>query len=157
MLVEDIDLSQTEGMIHQFPINVVSSVHPAIPTDVADGMVEAEKCLAVGAFHACGTMARRAVDAICVASQAEGENTFARLQELRDKHVITPDLWKWAEEMRVGGRSGAEADWDALTKDEAAYVVQFLREIVQYVYINPYDREQRMLKETKRKPAEAEP
>ncbi len=70
---------------------------------------------------------------------------------MKDTHALTPDLWAWAEELRVVGRSGAHPEWEDVTAEDAEYAVRFLREIVRYVYINPAERSLHRLKETKKK------
>jgi hypothetical protein len=136
------------AVLHQYPVG--SPVyHTAVPQGVRHAAREAELCLAVGASNACGVMVRRAMEGICADKRAEGDNLFDQLKHLREKHVITPDLWEWAEELRVAGRSGAHPVWEQLNEGEALYALGLLREIVRYLYINPYERDQRRLKQTK--------
>jgi hypothetical protein len=137
-------------MVHQYPV-ATPSVHEAVPDDVRKAAVEAEKCLSVGAFNACGVMARRSVDCLCLNKGATGQSLYDRLKCLRDNNLITPDLWEWAEELRIVGRSGAHPEWEEVSGEEAEYAVKFLREIIRYIYINPAERAQRRLKETKKK------
>ena len=138
------------AILHQFPL-AIPATHASVPVDVKKAMIEAEKCLAVGAWNGSATMTRRAVDAICQSRGAEGADLYHRLQWLRDNHLITPDIWQWAEELRILGRSGAHPEWEDVEPDDATYAVKFLREIIRYVYINPAERNERMAKETARK------
>lgn len=129
-------------LVHQYPI-ATPLQHPSIPLDVKKASIEAEKCLVVGAYNACGTMARRAIDALCIERGGKGSVLFHRLRDLHEKHAITPDLWEWAEDLRIVGKSGAHPDVDAVSEDDARYAVRFLREIIRYVYVNPYERKHR--------------
>ena len=152
-LLEYIHLPQTpwiSHVIHQFPIADLSS-HASVPMEVQRAMREAELSLAVGAANASGTMARRAMHALCENKGAKGKDLHAQLLNLRDTHAITPDLWEWAEELRIVGRSGAHPEWEDVSPGDAEYAVKFLREIVRYVYINPAERTEKKLKETKKK------
>ena len=79
---------------------------------------------------------------------ASGSDLYKQLKQLADDHLITPDLWQWAEELRVLGRNGAHPEWPEVSHEDAEYGVNFLREIVKYVYILPYERSQRRVKET---------
>ena len=137
-------------VIHQFPVTNPTS-HPSVPEDVRKATLEAEKCLSVGAYNACGVMARRAIQALCRDKGSKGEDLYNQLLFLRDKSLITPDLWDWAEELRIVGRSGAHPEWEEVSADDADYAVRFLWEIIRYVYINPSERAERKLKETKKK------
>jgi nicotinic acid phosphoribosyltransferase len=114
-------------------------------------MVEAEKSLSVGAYNACGVMARRAMHCLCSDKGAKGKDLYDQLLYLKDNNLITPDLWEWAEELRIVGRSGAHPEWEEVTPEDADYAVRFLREIIRYVYINPAERAEKRLKESKKK------
>jgi len=152
-LLEFIHLPNTpwiSHVIHQFPIAGIS-IQASLPQGVQDATREAELCLAVGAANACGTMARRAMHALCQDKKAQGDNLYNQLLDLKDRALITPDLWEWAEELRVVGRSGAHPEWEDVSPDDAEYAVKFLREIIKYVYINPAERAEKKLKETKKK------
>jgi hypothetical protein len=61
--------------------------------------VEAEKCLAVGAYNACGTMTRRAMHSLCSDKNAGGSDLYAQLKFLKDNHLITPGP------VELGGRT----------------------------------------------------
>lgn len=137
-------------IIHKFPVASLS-IHISVPENVKRATFEAELCLSVGAYNACGVMARRAINSLCQDKGAKGKDLYEQLQFLRNNHMITPDLWEWAEELRVVGRSGAHPEWEKVSADEADYAIRFLREIIRYVYINPYERAQRRLRETKKK------
>lgn len=137
-------------VLHQFPISSPTK-DTSIPVEIAKSMIEAEKCLAVQAYNACGVMARRAMHAMCDDKKAKGGNLYDQLKYLKDNHIITKDLWEWAEELRIGGRSGAHTEWEEVTAKDADYVVEFLNEILRYMYINPAARAHKRLKETKKK------
>src|SRR5260221_2144022 len=143
-------LRSVNAVIHQHPISKPTG-HIAVHDGVRAASIEAEKCLAVGALDACGVMTRRAMHSLCEDKGATGKDLFAQLQDLKDKHLIAPDLWQWAEELRVLGKHGARPEWPEVSEDDAEYGVKFLREIIRYVYINPYERSQNKLKETSKK------
>lgn len=137
-------------IIHQYPIYSPTQ-HSSIPKDAQKSAKEAEICLAVKAYNACGVMTRRAIDALCQNKGAKGDSLYERLKHLKDTHQVTPDLWTWAEELRIVGRSGAHPEWEEVTPEDADYAVGFMHEIFRYVYINPFEREDRKLKESKKK------
>ena len=139
-----------DNILHIYP-TTTPILHEAVPIGIRDAASEAEKCLGAGANNACGVMTRRAMHSLCGDKKAEGKDLFAQLHDLKSKGVVTPDLWEWAEELRVLGRNGAHHEWQEVTSDDAEYGVKFLREIVRYVYINPYERSQKRLKETSKK------
>lgn len=140
----------TSKLVHQFPISMLT-MHKAIPRDVREATIETEKCFAIGAYNGCGTMARRAIDAMCQHKKAKGEDLYHRLKWLKEENMITPDLWQWAEELRIVGRDGAHPEWQSIKPKDAQYAVNFLREILRYIYINPSERAARRFKESSHK------
>ena len=141
-------------IIHQYPL-AIDSVHESVPAAVASASLEAEKCVAVGAFNACGVMTRRAMHSLCEDKGVSGENLYVQLETLKKRHLITPDLWEWAEELRVLGKHGAHPEWPEVSEEDAEYGMKFLRQIIQYVYINRWEREQKRIKETSKKNPES--
>jgi len=136
--------------IHQYPISTPTG-HHSVNKDVKDATIEAEKCLLAKAFNACGVMTRRAIHSLCTDKGAKGKDLCEQLKYLKDNNLITPDLWEWAEELRIVGRSGAHPEWEEVSSEDAEYALRFLQEIIRYVYINPAERVARKLKETKKK------
>ncbi len=139
--------------IHHVHPTATPLLHPSIPNGIQDAAIEAERCFGVGAHNACGVMTRRAMHSLCDDKGATGKDLFAQLKDLKDRSVIAPDIWEWSEELRILGRNGAHPEWPVVTLEDAEYGIKFLREIMRYVYINPYERSQRRLKETSRKPS----
>jgi len=137
-------------IIHQYPI-YTPILHSSVNDDVKRATIEAENCFSVRAFNACGVMTRRAMHSLCTDKGARGKDLYEQLTYLKDNNLITPDLWEWAEELRVVGRSGAHPEWEEVSEEDAEYSLKFLREIIRYVYINPAERATRRLKETKKK------
>ncbi len=137
-------------VLHAYP-SATCLIHGAVPRAVQSAATEAENCLGVGAYNACGVMTRRAMQSLCEDKKAQGKDLFDQLKFLRDNHSVTPDLWEWAEELRVLGKHGAHPEWEEVSEDDAEYGVKFLREIVKYVYVLPYERSEKRLKETSKK------
>ena len=137
-------------VLHQHPV-ATPSEHPGLPSTVRDALNEAIRCFNSDAPNACGTMLRRAVHALCAQQEASGANLYEQLANLRDQHKITKTLWDWAEELRTAGKVGAHPEWEAMTKEEARYALNLAYELVRYVYVNPWEVEQRKLKDSKRR------
>lgn len=79
-------------VLRQYPLAMPVS-HPSVPSEVSKAAVEAEKCLSIGAFNACGVTTRRAMHALCLDKGAKGRDLYEQLIHLRDRAVITPDIW----------------------------------------------------------------
>jgi hypothetical protein len=138
------------AVVYRYPVSTPVT-HAAVPSDVQSAGEEAEKCLAVGAYNACGVMCRRAMHSLCKDKGGMGGDLYGQLKILLDNQTIAVDIWQWAEELRVLGRNGAHPEWENISADDAQYGVNFLQEIIRYVYINPHQRSLRRLKETSKK------
>lgn len=125
-------------IIHQFPV-YSPSMHNTIPDLVKKATIEAEKCFAVGAPNACGTMARRAVDALCQEKKAEGKDVYNRLEDLKNKGILPKELWEWGNQLRIFGKKGAHPEFEELEDSDAEAAVKFLRDLLKYSYVLPYE------------------
>jgi hypothetical protein len=145
------DRSKSERrVVFQYPVGTgTTSGH--VPAAVSIAMIEAEKCFAVGAHNACGTMARRAADALAQQQNAKGGNVYERLKDLLDKGTITRSLYDWAEELRVAGKLGAHPEWRELDQEQARYALELMRELVKHVYVLPGELAARRLKGSEKK------
>src|ERR1019366_8899456 len=127
------------SILYRYP-PVSSKPHEAVNMHVAAATIEAEKCLAVGAYNACAVMTRRAIHSLCEDKKAQGKDLFAQLADLKTKQLITPDLHEWADSLRVLGRDGAHPEFPEVTQSDAEDGVKLLREIIKFVYILPFER-----------------
>lgn len=104
------------------PKTLASSVDKAIPSPIYEDIEEAYKCQSVQAWRAAVTMARRAMQNICLQKGApstrdittkEGKTKTIKndlvhqIDWLFDERIITKDLKDWAHEIRTVGNSGA--------------------------------------------------
>lgn len=128
-------------IVHQYPI-WTTTAHDSVPVDIAGTTDEAERCLSVGARNACAVMTRRAIHSLCEDKGATGDNLYKQLKHLKEKQIITPDLYEWADSLRVLGRDGAHPEFPEITPEDAEDGVKLLREIIRFVYILPYERTQ---------------
>ena len=132
-------------IVHQYPV-AKTKPHQAVPLAISQAINEAELSNGIGAFNACAVMLRRAVHNLCEDKGANGKDLFAQLADLKSKQIITPDLWTWAEELRVLGRNGAHPEWPDVSRGDAEYGLKFIGEIVRFVYVNPHEVSQRNVK-----------
>ena len=132
-------------VVHQFPV-WNPSFHESVPAPISRAVLEAEKCLSVGANNACAVMTRRAIHSLSEDKNAEGKDLFGQLRDLKSKQIITPDLHEWADSLRVLGRDGAHPEFPEVTAEDAEDGVKLLREIIKYVYILPFERAEKRQK-----------
>ena len=94
-------------------------------------------------------MCRRAIQASSKDFEAAGDKLIHQIDDLAKKGKITEPLKDMAHQIRKIGNDGAHPDDDLLkevTANDAAEIVEFVREYLAHVYIMP-----RKLKDMKKR------
>jgi len=95
--------------IHWWPLPE-ANLSDDIPKDIAGVVAEAAGSLYANCPRASAVMSRRALEAICV-NKGESEGKLVdRLEALKNKGILLPDLAEWATEVRLVGNIGAHVD-----------------------------------------------
>jgi hypothetical protein len=129
--------SAARGLLDYYPKRIPRA-DAAVPEKIASDFVEACKCLDVGAFRACATMCRRAVQTVALDQGGKGETLFKQVEDLAERHVITPALAEWAHQARAIGVAGAHADVPSdVNEEDAAAALKFTESLIEYVYVIP--------------------
>lgn len=126
-----------EGVVFQWPVRS-KAAEPGVPEDVAKAGSDAEKSFSVGVYNGVATMGRLAMECLCDDKGAKGRDLYTKLDDLKNKHIITPDIHSWATELRVLGKCGAHSEWEDVSAEEAKAVISFMGEVLNYVYVVPY-------------------
>ena len=119
---------------------VDDSVDDAVPEKIACDFSEALRCFHVEAYKATVTMCRRAIQASSKEFKAAGGKLIHQIDDLAKKGKITEPLKDMAHQIRKIGNDGAHPDDDLLkevTENDAAEIVEFVREYLAHVYIMP--------------------
>jgi hypothetical protein len=126
-----------ETLLDYYP-RLVRTVDASVPEAVGAAFVEAQRCFDVGAYNACATMCRRAVQAAVVERGGKGETLFKQIDDLAEQRLITPALQEWAHEVRVIGKVGAHADEPIeATVEDARDGLAFAEELFDHLYVLP--------------------
>jgi hypothetical protein len=111
-----------------------------IPAEIASAYAEAMAALYANCPRASAVMARRTLEAITVDKGETNGNLATRLRALATKGVLHPSLADWAQEVRLVGNSGAHYDViHHVSFDDARQLVNFVRELLRYLYELPAD------------------
>lgn len=129
--------------VHWWPLPQVA-LSQAVPVEIAEAFSEAIVCLSAPAPRAAAAMARRTLEAITV-NQGETKGVLAdRLKALATRNLLQPSLADWAKEVRLIGNSGAHYDLiEQVTPEDAKDIINFIRELVRYLYELPADLDKR--------------
>lgn len=106
-----------------------------LPPEIEGDRLEAWSCFYGGDLRAAIIMGRAAIQRAARRLKAEGDGLKAELQDLRNEGVITLELRKWADEVRIAGDDAAHPEElgeieDAEAKESLEFMDEFLRHSV---------------------------
>ena len=129
-----------DNIVDYYPRSVIT-VDSAIPEDVADDFLEANRCLGVEAKKAAVTMCRRVLQNTCISKGATPNHDLCKqIEEMESKRIINPSMKDVAHAIRKIGNWGAHPQDDPLkdvTLDDALEIVKFTSEFLDEVFVRP--------------------
>ena len=106
------------------------------PENVAKHLVAAKFNLNAGQYETAAQAARTAIEVACNNIGASGKTLFNKIDNLKANHSITPDLAKWAHQVRIIGKTAAH-DLDDIAKIDAEDAVAFAEMFSMYLFMLP--------------------
>ncbi|MGR6534013.1 MULTISPECIES: DUF4145 domain-containing protein [Brevundimonas] len=107
------------------------------PASVAKRFLEGEDAYQRRSWNAAVAMYRSALDIATKTFEGIPKGTFfKRLEWLHNNHHITPDMWSWADRVRIEGNEALH-DPDDFTEDDAKPLRLFTEMFLKYVFELP--------------------
>lgn len=130
------------------PTPLPSPVDERIPGPIRADFLEAKKCFSIGAFRASATMARRALQSVCldkgvadVDAKGKRRSLQKQIDELLAQQIITKELQSWADAVHLVGNDAAHpkkpADDQPISDTDAQDILQLLEQFTQVLYVAP--------------------
>ncbi len=107
-----------------------------VPEPIIKDYEEAKKVIKKSPI-AFAVLVRRALENVCINKSAVGKNLKQKLDDLGKKGVIPESLSKMADAIRYLGNAGAHAGGEDIDDEEAKILDDFVRAIIEYVYVAP--------------------
>lgn len=133
--------------IHWWP-TVGGTVHEAVPLPIRSALEEAHTTLGAGCYRSATIMARHALEALTEDQGATKYSLDDRLKEMVAAHKLQPSLAAWATEVRLVGNAGAHNPLAAVPREDAEDLLDFMRELVNYLYVLPFELKERRKKKS---------
>jgi hypothetical protein len=113
-----------------------------VPTGVAGAYDEGVRCVAVEAPHAAVAMFRTALAHIVEDKGSEEARAKKDLYQRIEQMVTDRTLWEsfgeWATHIRQTGNAGAHPEkFEPVSMDQAVDLQKFLRELMNFLYLQP--------------------
>ena len=121
-----------------------SSIHSAIPPDIASAFNEANRAVWANCPRAGAAMARRTLEAITVEQGVSNGTLAQRLKNMEASGKLLPALADWAKEVRLIGNTGAHFDpIKDVSISDANDIINFISELLNYIYVLPAELSRR--------------
>ncbi len=123
------DWSPKKGQSPQFP---------DVPQRIADAAKEAYSSASIGAYKAAILMARTVIEATAKAKGITAGNLFSKIDAMKDKNLIRPDIAAVAHEIRLMGNDMAHGDIEYdVTNEDANDVLALMSQVLSEVFQGP--------------------
>lgn len=118
---------------------------PNIPAPILDSFQEAGRCLSVNAPNACVAMLRNCLAAVVEdkgsAAAIAKKDLYGRIEQMVTDGALFADFGEWAHHIRQNGNAGAHQEKFApIGKEQAEELLRFTRELIKFLYVQPYQR-----------------
>ncbi len=122
----------------QWPVRTPLACPAHVPQNVAKRFLEGEEAYARRSWNAAVAMYRSALDIATKAIEGvpQGKTFFKRLEWLHEQHRITPDMWAWANRVRIEGNEALH-DPDEFSAVDAKPLRLFTETFLKYVFELP--------------------
>lgn len=137
------------------PMDIDAREYPAdVDPRVAGLATEAHASLSANAPHAASLMARAAIEAAARTKDITDGGAQAKINALRDKHIIRPDVAAAANEVRLLANEVAHDDLEApVSPADARLAIEIMDEVINDVFLGPA-KLQRLLEARRLPPAQ---
>jgi hypothetical protein len=110
------------------------SINQNIPESLRKALLEAINTYEAEVHTAAAIMCRRTLDRFCAENGATKRSLAANLEELRDKGVITDQLFEWATALRLSGNEAAHDVTVTFSAEDARDLLDFTVAILDFTY-----------------------
>ena len=117
--------------VHPNPARQLSSYVPAL---VRESVIEAERCMQIGAVVAAVAMIGRALEAVCRHFSTDPVMLGQGIRELKEKGLIDQRLYEWSEQLHLHRNIAAHATEQSITARDAADLLSFTYAILDYLF-----------------------
>ena len=127
-----------------YPSGTVDNPHPGIPTEIANDWIEAQKAMQADAPKAAAVMFRRVLYSVLIEKGCKLHPIREGLEQLISTQRLPSIFDDWLPAIRDDGHDGAHPDRALhVSAENVAETMEYTSELLRYLYIEPYDFQQR--------------
>jgi hypothetical protein len=126
------------------PSRAIEPPHPSIPVDIADDWLETQRSFAGGNPKATAMMLRRVLYGVLLDKGCKLQPLQAGMQELISKQRLPAVFDDWLPAIKDDGHDAAHPDRALkVSTENVAETMEYTAELLRYLYIEPYEFQQR--------------
>lgn len=132
-------------LLRIFPKRRIDKVHKSIPVHVKEDWIEAQKAFDEGAVKAAAVMCRRVLYGVLLDKKCKEHPLHEGITELVAQARLPQVVEHWLTEIKDDGHDAAHP-FRALNvaAENVAETMGYTKELLRFVYIEPYDLQQRL-------------
>jgi len=128
-----IDINLWEDTRQIFP-PATRAIDCKLPPKVEQAYQEALKCESAEAWLATAVMVRRTLEAVGREFDPSVRSPAAGLRTMKDKGIISEEMWNWGDELRFLGNIGAHPSDEEISAQDAKDALEFMGAIIETIY-----------------------
>lgn len=125
------------SIVESFPPESIDFDSTDLPPAVLETFKEAAACHAHACYKASAIMVRKTLEEVCADREASGNNLRERLENLRGKLPLPPEMFDALHDLRLLGNDAAHIelkDFDAIDKEKVEVALDIGKEILKTAY-----------------------
>jgi hypothetical protein len=129
--------TRNDSIIESFPPESIDFDSTDLPPAVLEAFKEAVECHAHACYKASVIMVRKTLEEVCADREASGNNLKERLENLRGKLLLPPEMFDALHDLRLLGNDAAHIelkDFDAIDKEKVEVALDIGKEILKAAY-----------------------
>lgn len=127
-------------VLRTYPTAIIHEAPDATPERVAKFFVEAKENFERGNYETCGGLCRKVMDLatkqMAVAEDISAWKLQKRIEKLKEKGVITKEMYEWADIVRLDGNEQTHSE-DEFDPQSAKAVLAFTETFLLYAFTLP--------------------
>lgn len=131
-----------DSLMFPIPLNTDEKFAKCLPPAIYEDLRQAQLAFNVTAYLGAGMLLRRACQNICRDKECQGKDLYKEIDDLVSKNLITRDMAEMAHSVRIIGNEIAHPSPNevlVITADDVRICYAFLKQLVQVIYVNPFE------------------
>lgn len=128
-----------------FPNYKITEPHAAIPREIAEDWVEAQRAFAESALKASAVMCRRVLYGVLLDRKCKEHPMRDGLKQLAEQERLPKVVEQWLDEIKEDGHDAAHPHRALqVPAENVAEVLEYTKELLRFVYIEPHELQERL-------------